>query len=181
MQSTIVQGETFNYRAELAEYPASSGWALRLILNPRAGGTVRTVNSTADGDGHLLQEVAGITEEWAAGFYAFDLWAINAGEQYRVDKGQLEVQAGLLAAAAGVDTRSQAQKALDDANTALAAWTPTQKRYKIAGREMEFNSPADIIAIISHWTAAVKREQAAQAMAAGRPNPRKLHVRLGRA
>lgn len=181
MQNQIVAGETLNYRATAADYPASAGWVVTLYLNPRAGGTATNVAGTADGDDHLLQVTAATTAGWAAGWWAWETWAALGSERYRLEAGQLEVVAGLIGAAAGVDTRTQAQRALDDAKAALAAWTPTTKRYRINGREMEFNSASEIITIISHWQSEVSREQAAAAMAAGRPNPRKIHVRMGRA
>src|SRR5574343_355489 len=181
MQNQIVAGETLNYRAVTADYPASAGWVVTLYLNPRAGGSNVTVTGTADGDDHLVQVTAATTATWPPGWWAWEAWAALGSERYRLEAGQLQVVAGLIGTAAGTDTRSQAQRALDDAKAALAAWTPTTRRYRIGGREMEFNAPADIIAVISHWTSEVKREQAALAMAAGRPNPRKLQVRLGRA
>jgi hypothetical protein len=181
MQNQVVAGETLNYRAITPDYPAGSGWVVTLYLNPRAGGSATSVTGVADGDDHLLQVSATTTGTWAAGWWAWETWAANGTERYRLEAGQLQVVAGLIGAAAGTDTRTQAERALDDARAALAAWTPTTRRYRIAGREMEFNAPADIIAVISHWENAVKAEQAAAAMAAGRPNPRKLHVRLGRA
>jgi hypothetical protein len=181
LQSRLVAGETLNYRLTVADYPASAGWAMRLILNPRAGGTVITVNGTADGDEHLIQIQAGVTVNWTPGQYAWEIWAINGGEQYQVEGGQIQIVPGLIGAVAGADTRTQAQKALDDARAALAAWTPTQRRYRIAGREMEFNDSAAILRVISYWENECKREEAAQALAAGRPNPRRLLVRLGRA
>jgi hypothetical protein len=181
MQDTIVAGETLNYVATAADYPASAGWVVTLEINPIAGGTVSRVSSTASGDDHLLQVSAATTAGWTVGNCSWQTWVEKAGERYVLEEGVLRVRGSLIGAAAGTDIRSQAQKALDDANAALAAWTPTQKRYRIGSREMEFNSPADIISVISHWTAAVQREQAAAAMAAGRPNPRKLQVRMGRA
>ena len=181
MQDQIVAGETLNYRAVSADYPASDGWTVTLYVNPIAGGTASSVGSTADGADHLLQVSAATTALWTTGNCNWQIWASKAAERYLLEEGVMRVRASLVGAAAGTDTRSQAQKALDDANAALAAWKPTQKRYRIGGREMEFNSPADIISIISHWTAAVKRERAAQSMADGYPNPRKLQVRMGRA
>lgn len=181
MQDTLVAGETLNFRATTPDYPASAGWVVTLYLNPRAGGTATSVTGTASGDDHLLQVSAATTAGWAPGAWAWETWAAKGGERYRLEAGQLQVQAGLIGAAGGLDTRSQAQRALDDAEAALAAWTPTTKRYRINGREMEFNAPADIIAVINHWRTAVKREQAEQAMAAGRRNPRKLQVSIGRA
>ena len=181
MQDTLVAGETLNFRATTPDYPASAGWVVTLYLNPRAGGTPTSVTGTASGDDHLLQVSAATTAGWAPGAWAWETWAAKGSERYRLEAGQLQVQAGLIGAAAGLDTRSQAQRALDDAEAALAAWTPTTRRYRINGREMEFSAPADIIAVISHWRTAVKREQAEQAMAAGRRNPRKLQVSIGRA
>lgn len=181
MQNQIVAGETLNYRAVASDYPASAGWTVTLYLNPRAGGTATSVTSTASGDDHLLQVSAATTAGWAAGWWAWETWASKASERYRLEAGQLQVVAGLIGAAAGTDTRTQAERALDDAKAALAAWTPTTRRYRIGGREMEFASTADIIAVISHWQAQVNRERAAASLAAGRPNPRKLQVRMGRA
>jgi hypothetical protein len=181
LQSTLVQGETLNYRATVADYPAGDGWVLTLYLNPRAGGTARSVVGTADGDEHLLQATAATTANWAAGSYGWEIWASYDVERYRIDAGQLDVAASLISAAAGADTRTQAESALDAAKTALAAWTPTTRRYRINGREMEFNSAAEIIAVITHWESEVRRERAAAAIAAGRPTRRKVHVRMARA
>lgn len=181
MQNQIVAGETLNYRAVAPDYPASAGWVVTLYINPRAGGTATSVVGTADADDHLLQVTAVTTANWAAGWWAWETWAALGGERYRLEHGQLQVVPGLIGAAAGTDTRSQAQRALDDAKAALAAWTPTTKRYRINGREMEFNGVADILQVISHWENEVRREANAEAMAAGRPNNRKLVVSLGRA
>lgn len=181
VQSLLVQGETLNLRASVADYPASAGWVLTLYLNPRAGGTARSVTGTADGDDHLLQAAASTTADWAAGSYGWEVWAALGSERYRVDAGQLQVAASLIGAAAGTDTRTQAEVALDAAKAALAAWTPTTRRYRINGREMEFNSSAEIIAVITHWESEVRRERAAAAIAAGRPSRRKVHVRMARA
>ena len=181
LQDSIVQGETLNYSATLSGYPASEGWNLQLVLNPRAGGAVISLTTSADGDNHVLQVTAALTATWAVGDYGYQLFAVKGAEVYFQNDGQFKVRAGLIGAAGGVDTRSQAQRALDDARTALAAWTPTTRRYKINGREMEFNSPADIIAIVSHWQNEVKREQNVARMAAGLPSNRKVMVRMGRA
>lgn len=79
------------------------------------------------------------------------------------------------------DKLAQAETALEAANAALAAWAPTTRRYRINGREMEFNGAAEIMAIIGHWKAAVRSAQAEIARQDGLPNPRKVLVSLGRA
>lgn len=181
MHKRFVRGETLNYRVIAPEYPASAGWQVTLYMNPRAGGTVVSVSGVADGDDHLLQATSTTTASWLAGWYSWEEWAAKGAEQYRIAGGQTEIVFGLVGVAAGFDTRTQAQIALDDAKAAFAAWTPTTRRYRIAGREMEFSDTTEIIRVVQYWENEVRREQAAEAMAAGRPNPRKLLVRLGRA
>lgn len=181
MQAQLVIGETLNYTATAPQYPASDGWVLRLLLNPRAGGTVSTTDSTPSGDAHALTVSAAFTSNWTPGDYAWELWALYGTEQYRVDAGQLKVVQGLLGASAGADNRSQAESALAAAKAALAAWTPSTKSYTIGGRSMTFNSAGEIIQVISHWENEVRRERDAARMAAGLKSSRKVHVRMPRA
>jgi hypothetical protein len=184
MQSEIVQGSTLNWRVDVPDYPASAGWALRLVLNPRAGGTVYTVNSSADGDAHLVQIQAGVTEAWPAGAYAWQLWALNGGEQYALDqyRGQLRIVPGLLTAAAGTDTRSDAEIALDNVRATIRGTTSTGVlSYTINGRELRRYGVEELLALESKLATDVERERSAAAMAAGRPSARKVYVRMGRA
>ena len=182
MQTSIVAGETLNYRASLADYAASAGWALRLVLTPRAGGTVQTVDSTASGDDHLIQATATTTGGWAAGLYGWEIWAINGAEQYRVDAGQLQVWPGLLAASAGTDTRSDAQIALDAVRqTIRGTATAGVLSYTIGGRQLQRYSISELIELETRLISDVRREADAAARAAGRPSSRKVYVRMGRA
>lgn len=182
MQNQIVAGETLNYVAQAADYPASSGWVATLYLNPRAGGTATSVTGTASGADHLLQVSATTTATWAAGWWAWEIWMAKGAERYRLEAGQLQVVAGLIGAAAGTDTRSAAEVGLD-AVRAMIRGTATAgvKRYRIGGRELERYSIDELVTLESKLAADVQREQAAAAMAAGRPNPRKVFVRMGRA
>lgn len=182
MQDTLVAGETLNFRATTPDYPASAGWVVTLYLNPRAGGTATSVTGTASGDDHLLQVSAATTAGWAPGAWAWETWAAKGGERYRLEAGQLQVQAGLIGAAGGLDTRTAAEIGLDNVRAMIRGTASLGvKRYRIGGRELERYGIAELIELESKLANDVKREQAAQAMAAGRPNPRKLQVRLGRA
>lgn len=184
LTNIIKQGVTYSWLATIADYPypASAGWSLRLVLNPRAGGSVITINSTASGDDHLIQLAASTTATYAAGEYGYEIYAIKAAEQYDLESGQLTIRPGLLVAAAGTDTRSAAEVGLDNVR-AMIRGTATQgvKRYSIGGRELERYTIAELIQLESKLSNDVRGEQAAAAMAAGRPNPRKVHVRMGRA
>lgn len=182
MQQELIAGDSLSFLTTVSEYPASSGWVLKFRLVPRTGtNSAIELTAAAEGELHRTTASAASTSAWAADNYTWASWVEKGAEVYSIENGQIVVKPNPRTVAAGHDGRSEAEKALDDANAALAAWTPTTRRYKINGREMEFNGQADILAIISHWTMAVQREQAAKSMAAGRPNPRKMQVRMGRA
>ena len=110
---------------------------------------------------------AAATAAWSPVDYTAVQWVEKGAEVYTVDTGQLTILPNLRTATAG-DTRSQAEKALAAARAAFAAWTPTQRRYKIGEREMEFNSTAEILRTISYWEQQVARERGTPAAQGGR-------------
>lgn len=179
LQSIVVQGETLNYRAAVADYPASAGWALTLYLNPRAGGAAFTVASAADGDAHLLQAAATTTATWSAGAYAWEIWAALGAERYRLEAGQLQVQASLIGAAAGLDTRSTAQRVLDALEAAYRAHVESGSacigEYTIAGRTVKYRNLVDLQQAIARARREVQAEAASARIAQGL-NPRKTIV-----
>jgi len=182
MQSPIVAGETFNYRASVALYPASAGWVLSLVLNPRAGGLNITVTGTASGDEHLLQATAATTASWAAGLYGWELWVVRDAEKYRIDAGQIRVRPSLLSAAAGTDTRSDAEIALDAVTQTInGTATAGVLSYAINGRELRRYSMEELLALQSKLANDVRAEHDQAARQAGRPSSRKVYVRMGRA
>lgn len=181
MKRSIVSGETFSERQAAGAYPAGEGWVATLYLSPRAGGTVISITGTADGDDHVLAASAATTAAWPAGWYGWETWVASGDEQYRLAAGQIEVRASLVAASTGGDTRTDAEKALADARAAFAAFSPTVKFYMIGGRQMTFNTAAEIITQIRYWETVVRREGHAAALAAGMPTDRKVFVRMGRA
>ncbi len=171
MISTIDAGASFNYRATIANFPASAGWGATLYLNPRAGGTAVSLAAVADGADFLFQAAGGTTAAWVAGSYGWEVWVERSGERYRVDGGQVVVRATLLSASAGLDTRTQARKALDDLRAAWAAWCATGSfhvgNYSIGGRTMQYRSIAELRAAIAAAERDVEAEQRAERIAAG--------------
>ena len=182
LQSSLVQGESLNLRAEVGDYPASSGWQLTLYLNPRAGGTAHQVTSTADGDGHLLQASGATTAAWAAGAYAYEIWAALGAERYRLEAGQLQVQPSLIGAAAGLDTRSTAQRVLDALEAAYRSHVESGSafvgEYTINGRSVKYRTLAELQQAIDRARRGVREEQAAARMAQGLSPRRTFTVRM---
>jgi hypothetical protein len=179
MQKELIAGDTLNYRVAVRNYPSSEGWVLKFRLVPRTSGAaaIELEAQAADSDEYLVRALSSVTSAWAPGQYGWSSWVQNnQGERYTVESGHLQVLPDPATVAAGTDLRSQARRALDDARAAFAAWSPLQKRYKIADREREFNSPAEILVVLRHWEQQVLVEE----RLAGRAEPvsRRIYTRI---
>ena len=180
-QQTLISGDTLTFLTSLADYPANAGWVLTYRLVPRAvGGSAVSLSSTAEGADHRITATADTTAGWVTGAYGWAAYVTKGAERYTVDSGQLTVLPNPGTVTAGTDTRTQAEKALDDARAAFAAWSPTRRSYRIGDREMTFNSADEIISLISYWENVVAREVRTADKAKGRPDRRQLYVRMGR-
>jgi hypothetical protein len=158
MQQQLIAGDSLNFFTGVLPYSPADGWALQYTLVPVAGGAVITLNGVAEGGEWRILAAASTTAAWAAGEYNWRAKVDKAGEKYTVDEGRITIRPDLQAAGVGYDTRSTARKALEDLRAALSAWSPLRKRYRIGEREMEFNSPADIIKLITWWEQQVAKE-----------------------
>lgn len=183
MFSRFVAGDSFELTTSVAAYPASAGWQLsyRFIRREPATGTPIEITCTASGDDHVADVAAATTANWEPGEYTWASYVVSGSEKHVVEQGSLTIQANPRTATAGFDIRTDAEIALAEAKAALKAWKPTVRQYQIAGRMMTFNSPAEILKVISYWETQVRREQAANDRAQGRADRRKVYVRLARA
>jgi hypothetical protein len=182
-QDLLIAGDTLNFLTSVPDYPASAGWVLKFYLVRRtASGSPIVLTATAEGDDHRVTVTAATTAGWSPDNYSWSTRVEKGAEKYTVHglTGQLVIQQDPATAANGFDGRSVAEKALADANAAMAAWTVTKRRYRIGDREVEFSSKADIVGVINHWEIQVKRERRQQALAEGRPDPAKTYVRINR-
>ena len=182
-QDTLIVGDTLSFLTVSADYPASSGWVLHYYLVPRAVGPAPLeLTSAAEGEDHRISVDATVTATWTPGFYSWSVRAIKAAEKYTIEtlRGQLEVLQNPATAVAGYDGRSQAVRAYDDARVAVAAWTPTLRRYKIGEREQEFSTKAEAIGTLHYWQNEVAKERRNTMLAQGLPDPRKSYVRINR-
>ena len=179
MQQHLIVGDSLNFPASTPDYPANDGWVLKYRLVPRAaGGGAAPIEiiATAEGADHRVAVTAAVTATWVAGDYGWSSWVGKGAEQYTVDQGQITLRPNPRTVAIGTDLRSQAEKALADAKAALATWSPTRRRYRIGDREMEFNSTADIVKLITWW----EQQVAAENVMAGRAErpARRIYSRI---
>ena len=178
---TLIAGDTLDKLVEVPGYASSDGWTLNYRLVPISGaGSAITFAATAEDGAHRVTVAAATTALWTAGRYSAVAWVAGDEGTHTVSSEIVTIQANPRTATVPLDLRSDASRALEAAEAALAAWSPTTKSYTIGGRSMTFNSPAYILPIINYWKIAVQREERAERLAAGRPDRRKTFVRLGR-
>lgn len=100
--SDYVAGTNVTIRTSHADFPASDGWVVSLLLR---GVAVLTVAGTADGDDHLIALTPAGTSALAAGRYAWFLRAARgsggSAEASILDEGHLQVHADPVTAVAG--------------------------------------------------------------------------------
>lgn len=194
----LYAGDTLEFGVNVADYPPSDGWTLKLRLVPRfASPTQAPIDITASSgpvtvDGETFDYAVTVTPAttaaWKAGAYGWHSWVEKAGARQVLEgtqhKGELTVLPDPATLTQGVDTRSQARKAYDDALAARAAYVASGQtgvaEYTIGDRRMSFKTPADLQALIEQLAIEVAREQRAEKLAAGLPDPRKVYVRAGR-
>lgn len=141
-----------------------------------------TVNAVANGEGWRSSisavDAAGLT----AGTYWWAAIITGGGERLTVGSGQLPVLTDLSSVSAdGYDGRTAAEKALTDAEAALADLTASGKRvkkYTIGSRNAEYYTAAELLIAINYWRMRVTNESTAKSIANGLGNPRTLLVRF---
>jgi len=174
----ILAGDTLSVLVAVPGYPASEGWTLTYSL--RGAGRIDLV-AVAEGDDYRLQATAAVTAAWLPGQYAYTATVAKDDDRYTVATGATTVTADLTQAQEGYDPRTVAEKALADAEAALAAYNASRgmvKKYSIGARSMEFNTSSEILEVISYWRLRVANEQTRASIAQGLGNPRNLKVRF---
>ena len=185
MKSTLTAGDSLFFPVAAGPYPASAGWVLKYRLLPAtAGGTPVEFTAGVDpnGEDYLVALSATTTAGWAPDRYSWTRWVEKGGptgEVYTVEAGLVEITPDPRQVAAGHEGRTQAEKALDEARAAFAAFSPTRRRYRVGGREMEFASAAEILVQIRFWEGEVERERQTARVAAGKPGGGMFYIRMG--
>ena len=181
--STLRVGDTTSWRDEPLLVDGvrvdSSMYTLKHILvGPSAPLTLTAVE---DGGGWKTQLTVVQADALVAGEYSWQAVIETAGERLTVGNGQLSVLPNLANAAQGFDGRTVAEKALADAEAALANYRANGgkiKSYTIGMRAMTFADSSQILQEINYWKTRVSHEKAQQRVKNGLGNPRNLQVRF---
>jgi hypothetical protein len=106
MPCHLVAGDTLALRLSASGYSAADGWAADITA--MVPGTIPIVftTGTPDAGAWLFEED---TSAWFPGVYDWRMQVSKGGETHTVDGGKIQIKPAL---AAGVDIRSDAEKAL---------------------------------------------------------------------
>lgn len=174
--ASLIAGDTAKWLKTLPDYPATDGWELSYVL---INGTNKyTFIGTASGSDHLITVAAATTTAWVPGTYTWRARVSKSGEVYTVGDGTFKVQSNFDAAT--LDARTHARRTLDNIEAYLEnSANLTAANYSIAGRSLQRIPMPDLLALRDRYRADVARETAANAVARGLADPRRVFVRFG--
>lgn len=188
IETRLVVGSTWDWSVMSDDYSAANGWSLKLYLVPRFASPVQApivIDSVAASDGvsHRFQRTAVQSGAYKSGQYGFHANAVKGSEVYTLGgtywTGEVTLFPNPADLTQGADSRSQAQKAVDDIRMALAnavslassantSMMPVQ--ISIGDRTTTFANPREAIEALrselSMWSVQLANEMQ---RAAGRP------------
>jgi hypothetical protein len=173
---SLIAGDTAKWLKTLADYPATDGWVLTYTLINAASKI--TITASASGSDHLVNVAAATTTGWAAGAYSWRSRVSLGAEVYTVGSGTITVQASF--GAATLENRSFAAKALENIEAYLLNTNNlSASMYEIAGRKLQRFPIEDLLAMRDKYRGEVAREKAAENVANGQFDNRRVFVRFG--
>jgi len=200
-------GDTLNFGVNVPDYPPADGWTLKMRYTPRFTAPVQTPITIVaqlgpiDVDGELydyaIQAAPTTTADWIPGLYGWASWVEKSGARQVLQgtqfQGELTVLPDPATIAQGADTRSVAQKALDDCTAALAnaavraanaGTSSVPVEYRIGDRMMKYDTANEaqqsLLTARNAWQLIVNREYRKQCAETGLPDPRIIHTRINR-
>lgn len=137
LPDSFAAGTTVKYLRSVPDYPASSGWTLRLYL---AGAATANILATAVSGDFLVTIAAATTATLVPGLYQWTERVTKAGEVYVVGSGQIVVTPDISVAAPGdmvTSLEAQLEQVSALITTRLANPGADIAAYSIAGRSIE--------------------------------------------
>lgn len=169
----IYAGDSIDQTVDLADYPATDGWAYKVRLTPRFTAPVQTpitLTATTSGTSYVLAVVPTTTAAWQAGDYTVSRWVEKTGKRVTLDGSAtlFTVKPDPSATAAGYDPRSSARLALEAIRATLKnKATTAQLSYEIANRKMASYSIAELLMLEKRFAAEVAAEDRANGIVSG--------------
>lgn len=126
------------------------------------GPVKRSFFAAAEADSWRVTLDAKTSSELEAGLYEVSYRFTREGFQQTTRIGRLKVLPSIDEIESGHDVRTMAEKALEEAEKALASYNEKGQRvqaYTINGRSMTFSSATEILDIVRYWRRRVQAEK----------------------
>jgi hypothetical protein len=167
--SNIIAGDTAEWLLSLADYPASA-WTLTYALVKDGVQVTFSGSQYGSTESHHINNNAVTTAGWTAGSYSYRATVSDGADRHTVEDGTIEIVADFASATTGYDDRSFAKKALDAIEAViLGRASQAQLEYTIAGRQLKFIPPAELMDLRDRYRAEYRAEEA-----------KKLEIRTGK-
>lgn len=156
-------------------YSAANGWAVMLVIK----GNSNALEKAADAN-WLVSLTAAETAALTAGFCAYGIIATKDSQKKTIDYGQIEILPNLDTAIGTFEYRSQAKQDLQAVQSAIRAIIANQavQEYSINGRSLRKYTLTELRERETELKFIVKREEQAEAVNKGQPDPRKLYIKF---
>lgn len=172
LPATLIAGDSLRLAIAVGKYNQADGWSVALVLQPLAGGSPATVAAIVADNEWLMVLSSAASAQLAPGKVQYLIAATKDGNRSTIDHGQIVVLPD--PAAANVDQRSYAQRALDAIDAVLERRASAEEmEFTFAdGRAVKMFSPVDLLTLRKHYARLVSRENSK-----GR-GPRRVLMRL---
>ncbi len=165
------------------DYPPAS-FSLKYALRLESTGTEIEITATESGNDYLIEIASATTATYAAGTYSWQAYITRTvdSERHTLASGTVEVIANRDAAT--TDPRTHAKKVLDAVEAAIEALSLGVKSYSISAgtvaRSVTKRDIPELLEMRDKYKVEVQREIAAEQVARGLGNPRRIGVRFNR-
>lgn len=166
MPDSINAGDSFKVKLSYAEFLASAGWSLTLVIIN--SDKKIELNSVADVDDHVLSAAPTVTADWPPGLYEFRIFAGDGTDRYQVAHGRIDVLPDLTQLD-NFDHRSHVKKVLDALEAMLEGKaSQDQSSLTIEGKSLSRYTPEELISWKTHYDTLYRQELDAEAVANGK-------------
>jgi hypothetical protein len=183
--STLLQGDSAYWNDDPVtdsygkRYDSGSYVLSYVIAGPLA--SPLTLTAVANGTGWTTTLTAAQSATLQPGTYWWQAVITASGVRVTAGSGEFTIETNLAQLSGAYNGSTMAEKALADAEQALATFQTSGgkiKKYTIGMRTTEYQTQADLMIVVNYWRMRVANEGAASQIAQGLGNPRKMFVRF---
>lgn len=155
----ITAGATAEWLINSLDYPAPT-WVLSYAFVNTAHKKTATGSQYLTSSDHHILIAKETTAAWVAGIYSYQASVTDGTSRYVIETGTIEIRPDFAQASIGLDDRTFAKKSLDNIELVIQnRATQAQLEYSIAGRQLKFISPKDLMDLRDRFAAEYRAEE----------------------